>query len=266
MIFTRIIRLIPGQVLEYAYYSKIGKTLTTIYDHIYKKETLKTYKISDDLLMNIDLSKPAERAIVFEAFEPKITKKFLDLVEEGGVVFDVGAWIGYYTLLAARKAGKIISIDADQENCKRIKMNADLMHLSNILIFNIAVGNRPSKAFLLDGPSSAMHRVVSEGRGKSVEVETLDTIIEDLKIHKINVLIMDIEGYEFFALKGLQNSLSAAIIQNLICEVHPKMLKENGISENDIQDLLSQCRYQVTQLHKITEFEPYHIYAKPIDH
>ena len=93
-----------------------------------------------------------------------------------------------------------------------------------------------------------MHRVVSEGRGKSVEVQTLDTIIEDLKIHKINVLIMDIEGYEFFALKGLQNSLSAAIIQNLICEVHPKMLKENGISENDIQDLLSRCRYQVTQL------------------
>src|SRR5213080_728632 len=98
----KLLHLIPGQVLERLYYSRFSSILTSVYDYFNKNENLKTHTIPGDLLMEIDLSKPAERAIPFNAFEPAINRKFLDIVKEGGVVVDVGAWIGYYTILAAR--------------------------------------------------------------------------------------------------------------------------------------------------------------------
>jgi 5,10-methenyltetrahydromethanopterin hydrogenase len=51
---------------------------------------VKIYKIFDDILMEVDISIPAERAIPFGAYEPKITDKFLDSIKEGDVVCD---WI-----------------------------------------------------------------------------------------------------------------------------------------------------------------------------
>jgi FkbM family methyltransferase len=240
-ILNLMLRLIPGTLLEHIYYSKFRNMLLPLYDYINKNETFKTYRIFKDILIEVNISKPAERAIPFNAYEPTITKKFLDILKEDYVVFDVGAWIGYYTVLAAKKAGKVIAIEPNKDNYQRIRRNVNLNQFSNVTTFNIAVGEKPSQGILIEETSSSTHKIVSEGDGNTVEIESLDNMINKLGIQEINMLIIDIEGYEYFALRGLENSLLDRAVKNLICEIHPDFIKEwNGLSENDVINLLSE--------------------------
>ena len=126
----------------------------------------------------------------------------------------------------------------------------------------MAVGSRSSDGVILKGPISPMNRVLQEGIGNTVKIESLDHIINELQITEINLLMMDIQGYEYFALQGLQSSLSAKIIKNLICEIHPLELSENGLTDNNVIDLLSRHRYEVCTLQKNTsDNSVYYIHA-----
>lgn len=269
-ILTRILQLIPGTLLERAYYSNLRYIFLPLYDYLNKNEQMKIYKIFDDILMEVNISRPAERAIPFGAYEPKITEKFLDSIKEGGVVCDVGAWIGYYSILAAKRVDRVISIEPDETNYQRIKRNIDLNNLSNVTTLNIAVGDRISRGVLEEGPQSVLHKVVlgskggKGGKGKAIDIEPLDHILKDrLKINRVDMLIMDIEGSEYVALKGAQRFLSTGSIAKIICEIHPDMIMQNsGGSEADVVKLLSESGYEFNTLDKTETSRPYHIYAE----
>ena len=264
-VILKILHLIPGWLLEKLYYSKFAKIVFPIYDYFTKNQTPKLYRIYDKILIEIDLSKPAERAIPFDAYETKVTQNFLALLKEGDVVFDVGAWIGYYVLLAAKKAKHVIAIEADDKNCQRISRNLEYNRFSNVTVMNVAAGDKSSYGVLLEGPGSSMHKVYEgscDRMGKTIRTEPLDNIISNLEIREINILIMDIEGYEYFALKGLGNSLQRHIVKNIICEIHPSILIEHGISNNDVLNLFYEYGYSVSNLEASVTSHPYHIYAK----
>ena len=261
-----MLHLIPGWFLEKLYYSKFAKILFPIYNYFTRNQTLKLYKIYNGILIEVDLSKPAERAIPFDAYEPTVTQKFLAIMKEGDVIFTVGAWIGYYVLLAAGKANHIVAIEPDEKNCQRIRRNVELNGFSNVTVLNIAAGDKSSYARLLQGPGSSMHKVYEVNCnqiGKTIKTEPLDDIISNLGIKEINIMIMDIEGYEYFALKGLGNALRSHIVKNVICEIHPSILLEHGISKNGVLDLFHEYGYTVIGLQKsVTSLRPYHIHAR----
>lgn len=263
-VLTRILQLIPGTLLERVYYSKLRHIFLPLYDYLNKNEHMKIYKIFDDILMEVDISRSAERAIPFGAYEPKITEKFLDSIKEGGVVCDVGAWIGYYSILAAKRADRVISIEPDETNYQRIKRNIDLNNLSNVITLNLAVGDRISRGVLEEGRTSVMHKVVLDGKGKAIDIEPLDHIIKNrLEINRVNMLIMDIEGSEYLALKGLQLLLFTGSVEKIICEIHPDIIMQNsGASEADVVKLLLESEYEVSMLDKTGTSRPYHIYAE----
>ena len=261
----KILHLVPGWLLEKLYYSRFAKIVFPFYDQFTKNETLKSYKIYDKILIEIDLSKPAERAIPFDAYEPKVTQTFLAIVKEGDIVFDVGAWIGYYVLLGAIKAKRVIAIEAHSMNCQRIRRNLELNGFSNVTVINVAAGDKSSHAHIIEGPGSSMHKVCEvscDQTDKTIKIETLDNIISNLKITEINILIMDIEGYEYFALKGLGNSLQTHVVKNIICEIHPSILLEYGISKNDVLNLFYKYGYSVSDLQESATSHTCHIHAR----
>ena len=261
-----ILKSAPHRLLEWLSGSKFLYTiLKPIFDSLTKSDQLKTYQIFDDILIELDISETGERAICFNLYEPRITRCFREIVKEGGIVFDVGAWIGYYTVLAARTSYRVISIEADARNYQRIRRNVNLNGFSNVDILNLAVGDMSSEGVLLRRERSYLNKVLPTGKGETITIESLDNQIGKLKTNNVNLIIMDIEGYEYFALKGLQASLSAGIVKNLICEIHPAMLKENGYSDANVLDLLSRYRYKIMFNTKTSNRQPYHIYAKYIE-
>jgi FkbM family methyltransferase len=258
---SKVLSILPGTTIEQLYNSRFGKSLVSLYDFASRNVPIGIYKVQNLALMELDTSKPGERALPFGAFEPDITKRFLSYVKEGDIVFDVGSWIGYYALLAAPKAKQVIAIEADPVNCERIKKNIYLNSFHNIELLNVAIGEGESRGSIIKGPGSLMHRVDRGGTENTIPIRNLDSIILDLHITNIDILIMDIEGFEYYAIKGLSKALSSGIVKRILCEVHPNMLNQEGISHEEVITLLTNYGYSIQIMDKSPRGEPYHISA-----
>jgi len=202
----------------------------------------KIYSIHNGLKRGIDFGNDFERGTFFNPTEPKVIEKFLSVVGNGDTVIDVGAFIGNYTLLAARQVGHqglVISLEPNPQSYKRLKRNIELNEFTNIKVFNCAAGEKSGmkhfnmKSFLSNIDSLNQSRVV-------VEVKTLDDIIKENRIESVKLVKIDVEGYEYAVLKGLTDSFRKHMIKNILIEVHPIFLSRYRSSVYDIYKLLEQ--------------------------
>jgi hypothetical protein len=91
-------------MLRKIYYSPIGSKLVKIYDNVNKdNDKQRVYETKQGFKMYLSPAAPSERAIIYNAYEPKVVELFTSLLRKDSVVFDIGAWIGNYTLLVATK-------------------------------------------------------------------------------------------------------------------------------------------------------------------
>jgi predicted RNA methylase len=101
-------------MLRTIYYSPIDSKLVKIYDNVNKdNDKLGAYETRQGFKMYISPATPGERAIIYNAYEPKVVALFTSLLRKDSVVFDIGAWIGNYTLLAATKAKQVIALETN---------------------------------------------------------------------------------------------------------------------------------------------------------
>jgi FkbM family methyltransferase len=192
---------------------------------------------------------PGERAVIYDVFEPKITHLFSTLVAKDSIIFDVGSWIGYYALLAAyRGARKVVAIEADPENVERINQNIKANEGFDKIIEVKHVGISSTKGKLKierRKDSRVMSHILESDDGEILQ-DTLDEVARG--IISIDLMMMDIEGHEIYALQGSRQLLKEKRIKNLLIEVHPKFLKQNGQSEDELIMLLRNYDYAVKKI------------------
>ena len=218
-------------------------------------------------MINLDLGKTGERTIAFNAYEPAVKQKVLELLNSNDIVIDVGSWIGYYALLCAKKALKVIAIEPSSDSVKRIRENIALNQFQNIEVLNCAIGEKRGLGKVKPGVLSSMDQVV-ENKGDEiavtvesrVTVESLDSIALQRKYHKVDLVIMDIEGYEYYALLGMKQILSKHLVRNMIIEVHPQFLTRHHVSDNDISAILHSNGYSVEEISRVKTGQ-YHLHA-----
>ena len=101
---------LPARTLRRMYYSPVGSKLVKIYDNVNKdNDKLEVYETRQGFKMYLSPAAPGERAIIYNAYEPEVVALLTSLLHKDSIVFDIGAWIGNYTLLAATKAKQVIS-------------------------------------------------------------------------------------------------------------------------------------------------------------
>jgi tRNA G37 N-methylase Trm5 len=114
-------------MLRKLYYSPVGKKLVKIYDNFNKvNDRLEVYETRQGFKMYLSPAAPGERAIIYSAYDPEVVALFTSLLHNDSIVFDTGAWIGNYTLLAETKAKQVIALEANLANIARIKDNMSL--------------------------------------------------------------------------------------------------------------------------------------------
>ena len=154
-------------------------------------------------------------------------------IDPQDVVYDVGANIGVFTLLASRKAKLTVSIEPERGNYEILKLNVTRNNLNNVILINKAVGDTKGKVSMSSTGGSA-----SVVPGNDIELTTLDDIIEETgKIP--DVIKMDIEGYEAKALRGFSHFKE---LKRIIMEVHSsellqevsKILRENNFEIENV--------------------------------
>ncbi len=165
---------------------------------------------------------------IIEHFTPK----------EGDIVVDIGAHMGRYTIIGAKRVGaqgKVVAIEAHPGNFEMLNRNIKLNQLTNVIPLNYAVYSKETKIklYLPDEESGyTMHHSImsnyvftkykdkTEDKFVEVSANTLDYFLQLEGITDVNWIKIDVEGAEFEVLKGAHNVLSNSKNISLLIEVH----------------------------------------------
>ena len=190
---------------------------------------------------------------IIEHFNPK----------KNDTVVDVGAHLGRYSLISAKrvdKEGKVISIEANPLVLEKLKKNLELNQLTNTSSLNFAVFSEKTKIklfFPTEGLKNTIYNTVISDRSVNserfieVNADTLDNILQekDIKHEDVNWIKIDVEGAELEVLKGATNVLSKSKDIALLIEIHN--LGDGKNLYNPIIDLLNNYNFKI-------EFEKIH--------
>ena len=133
----------------------------------------------------------------------------LNDLRKDDVVLDLGANIGCFSILAARKAKFVYAVEPQVSAYSILVANILRNRTENVLPLNVAVGDHEGTSFL-DGKGLEAHL---SGYGDPVSLTTIDTIAQG----KVDAIKMDIEGSEMDALSGATLSLKNARVVLLEC-------------------------------------------------
>jgi len=170
---------------------------------------------------------------VVASIEVEVEQAFLDLLSPGEVVFDVGANIGWFSLLAARRvnpAGHVVAFEPSLENAACVQRNAVSNGLGNVTVIPAAVSDRDGWVSF-DANSSLKGKLSDEGQA-IVPAVSLDSWLDGRE--PPSVVKIDVEGAEIQVLRGMAGILKS-VKPTLIIELHGT----NG----HVADLLDQAGY-----------------------
>lgn len=166
-------------------------------------------------------------ALLAGVHEPKTTSWFH--VKPGEVVVDVGSHVGRYSLIAAKCASRVVSIEPDPSNFAMLESNIRLNNFSNITSIQLALSDSPGRRqfFLASGGDSGTSSLEQDWfwrldagvkrRAVEVQCETLDRLVSSLGLDRIDWLKVDVEGHEVSVLQSAGVTLSRT--RKLILEV-----------------------------------------------
>jgi FkbM family methyltransferase len=187
---------------------------------------------------------------------------FLRLVPHIQSFIDVGANIGFYSLLVTTESDKsihIIAIEPDSENLCCLKKTLDEnKFMDNITVLPVAIGERQKTAYLnkcLSG-NSGNSLVTTSKHGfiqnqEKVKVDTLDNIYsKNRSLLKKSFVKIDVEGYEAKVLEGAFKWLSQENAPIIMFEAWPKSKKNNVNNHVTLSNTLNKFNYEIYAFQK----------------
>lgn len=148
------------------------------------------------------------RQYVIEVYE-----KYYKL-KRGDIVVDAGTHIGVFTIKSAKvvgNEGKIIAIEPEPKNLNFLQRNIEANKLNNITVVPKGIWSKKGKLKLYlskcIGRHSFFPQWASSNKFIEVEVDTLDNILKELGVRRVNFIKMNVEGAEVEALKGMEETI-----------------------------------------------------------
>ena len=194
-------------------------------------------------------------ALHFGVYEKAETKFFQTACRKGMTFLDVGANIGYYTALAARAVGpngKIIALEPDPESFKYLEQTIAANGTENVQAFPVAASDASASLPLyISADNRGDNRLYSPGETRpQVEVKavTTDALLAENKIETIDLIKIDVQGYEPKVIAGLRDTISRSPNLTLLTEFWPKGIRDAG---GDAQDFLKTLRNLGLTLHEL---------------
>jgi FkbM family methyltransferase len=192
-------------------------------------------------------------------FEPYETELVTQEIKPGQVVVDIGANIGYYTLLFARQVGptgKVIAFEPDPGNFQLLKKNVRANGYHNVVLMQKAVANRTGTMRLfVCSNNQGDHRLYDSHDGRptiDVETTTLDDALAR-ETRPVNFIKMDIQGSEPGALQGMQQTLQRTTDLTMISEFWPFGLQHYGVSPGQYLGQLVELGFQLWNIEEQAE-------------
>lgn len=142
-------------------------------------------------------------------YEHRKQRRFAQFVLPGYVVYDVGAHVGFYALLASvlvGQEGKVFAFEPLPRNLKYLKQHLEINRISNVFVVESAVSDKSGAMRFSPGSHHAMGQLSQHG-SLHVGGVSLDDYVSYVGLPKPDVIKIDIEGGEYRALKGAESLL-----------------------------------------------------------
>jgi len=175
------------------------------------------------------------------------------------IVIDVGANIGFFTLIFSTivgRTGKVYAIEPHPRIYKYLQGNLDLNSVENVRTFNLALGSKSGTVKFSDRKGDDRNSVITTGAGITVPQKSLDQLgIED---ESIALLKIDVEGYEKFVIEG-----AGQILKNVRCiyfEVIERHFSKFGYKLEELLNILVNYDFKILEIsaNKASRPPPFH--------
>jgi len=192
--------------------------------------------------------------MIHDRYESATTQLFKQLLKPGMTVIDVGANVGYFSLLAADLVGtngKVYAFEPEPENYNLLLTNIQINSYGNIETRAEAVSNTCGsiKLFLseLDNGSHSINEAGARGVAAtlSVKTTTLDAFLEGEGWPAVNLLKIDVEGAELMVLEGMKHFGQKSDGIKLVIEYCPFLIKAAGAQPLDLLQKIISMGFQI---------------------
>ena len=205
---------------------------------------------------------PAKTLLTHGSWERGTTKVFEDIIQKGMVVLDIGANIGYFTLIAAKlvgEEGKVFAFEPEPYNFDLLVRNIKLNSYHNVFPAQKAIAGKNGRAILfLDktrwGRHSLSRANVRDFSGNSVEVDvqTLDDFVKDFG-DRVDFAKIDVQGAESAVIQGMENIIDSNKNLKMVVEFSPVGLRGFGSSPEECLDRLIGYGFKLYQISESKE-------------
>lgn len=216
--------------------------------------------------LNVDLGEWIGQHIYITGnFEPPTAHLVSSLLYEGDTMIDVGANIGFFTLLASRKvgpSGKVCAFEPVPSTCAAMERNLSINGIVNVIVHEIALSNLTGTVTIHEGPARnrglSSIRPISNASGRhSVPVAAFDSL--EVSRGPIHLIKIDVEGAEQLVIEGAMECLRRNR-PHLIIEITDGFLQEFGHSAMTLHQKLQGLGYKMYQ---ITDQGPISVPSEP---
>ena len=163
---------------------------------------------------------------------------------------DIGANVGYFTCILARLAGPegaVVAFEPEPNNLRLLNRNISLNEIRNAKVESVALGAEAGIAslFIYKNSNQGRHSLVASAGMTQIEVPVrrLDDVLraQERRVAEIDLIQIDVEGYEPFALAGATESIANA--RAMALEFSPDLIRKTGLDPAAfLRDLCSQFR------------------------
>lgn len=201
--------------------------------------------------------------LYFGVWEPNLTAFLQRRLQPGDVFVDVGANIGYFSLLASRRVsphGSVVAIEASPSIYRALLGALGLNGVDNVRAVNVAAGRESAlvDVYLANNQNlGATSTMRSRGRALEARVrsEPLATILRKDELSRARIVKIDVEGAEVDVLQGILSDMSA-FPQNteFVVEMSPAAIRAQGASPEELLQQFSAYGYHPYEL--VNDYSP----------
>ncbi len=229
--------------------------LREITNWIIKKLIPKKIKVGSSFLFLNPNDPVVSGAVFFNVYEKSESIFIQSICFKGMKALDIGANIGYYTTLISQIAGengKILALEPDPESYKFLSKTINSCKFKNILPFPIAASDIKQKLplFISKDNRGDNRLYQTDQLRKSIEVNclTIDELLIENNISTLDLIKIDIQGYEPKVFKGMKKIIRNSDKLILLTEFWPKGILKAGENPKDFLIMLRKMEFELFEL------------------
>lgn len=196
----------------------------------------------------------SETLLITGKFSESETEVFESLIKYGDVVVNIGAHVGYFTLLAADKvgsSGKVYSFEPDINNYRILKRNIEANNIINVTLVKCALSDKKGDGYLYKSyENTGDHKIYKTKEIRNYEkirIDTIDNYFKNLNI-KIDLIKIDVQGVEPKVIRGGLKTIKSTKNLKIISELWPSGLIESGEAAEEYLFLLEKLGFSIKEI------------------